>query len=365
MNQATRIGNSKTVVVLLGWLGAQPKSLRRYEALYRTLLEPPTTTAIIQTYIAPPFTIVQSVLEKPIDEAIRVPLHWPQLPHSHGRDNIRTVQDLAWNILQDIHYHMHPVAAASNGDNNNSSNDNHNNHIYIHAFSNGGCFVWEKISQILISLDRIVVDEENHMHDKKADKLHRNDPDRIALVASTMMTPIQRGILLSIRQQLRGVVFDSCPIGDLHRLPEALQYCTIWERIQVIRTCHYNYLTINTDPQVNEQVKDRITRYITRLQNDPFDMKQLYLYSRDDPLAPASFIDDMIQNRRRRCHNADDETIMACVWEKSQHCGHYIHHPQEYTHAIQTFLTLHKRRNDDINSNRTKNYQHDILRSKL
>ncbi len=339
MNRVPRIGN-KTVVALLGWLGAQPKSLRRYEALYRTLLEPPTT-AIVQTYIAPPFTIVQSVLERPIDETIRVPSDWPQLPQSHGRDNIRTVQDLAWNVLQDIHDHMHHDATAATDNNNNN-----NNHIYIHAFSNGGCFVWEKISQILISLD-LIVDEENH-------------------ISSSAMSHVQRSILLSIRQQLRGVVFDSCPISDLHRLPEALQHCTIWERIQVIRYCHYNYLTINIDPKVDEQVKERITQYITRLQNDPFDMKQLYLYSRDDPLAPSSFIDEMIQYRRHNKVDNDDEMIMSCVWEKSQHCGHYIHHPQAYANAIQTFLTTYKRRDDDNNySNSTKEYQRNFLRSKL
>lgn len=351
---------SKTVVVLLGWLGSHPKSLRRYESLYRNLLDgcssgddvPSTVSAtkIIQTYIAPPFTIVQSVLESPIDDPIRVPFEWP-LQHSYCY-NIRSIQDLAWNVLQDIHDNIHQGHGK--------------NHIYIHAFSNGGCFVWEKIRQILLfSVESAVERHETHV------KSITGEPtDPIALVPSTIFSDVQSRILLQIRQQLRGVVFDSCPISDLHRLPEALHHCTITERIQVLRYCHYKYLSMQIDPNVKEQVQKRIERYITGLQNDPLHIKQLYIYSRDDPLAPSSFIDEMVQYRRRQLHgmkdtsirHVDEEMVTSCVWEKSQHCGHYIHHPKEYTTAIETFLGNRTKGNDN-NINHDKNLK--ALRSKL
>ena len=376
MNQVLdpRIGG-KTVVVLLGWLGAQPKSLRRYETLYRTLLQPPlphrdrssssshvtasTTTAVIQTYIAPPFTIVQSVLG---DEPICVPFDWPQ-NHSYCR-NIRTVQDLAWNILQDIHNNIHHNVSSSN-------------HIYIHAFSNGGCFVWEKIRQILLLAQYDTDDNQrdNGAVNQESRNISCETTDPISLVPSIKVSDAQSIMLFQIRQQLRGVVFDSCPISDLHRLPEALQYCTIAERIQVLRFCHYKYLSINIDPNVKKQVQKRITNYVTGLQNDPLNIKQLYLYSRDDPLAPSSFIDDLVQCRRRRIlqlgkrsqnhRNADieDKQIMSCVWDKSQHCGHYLHHPKEYTNAIETLLMTNPR--GDGNHSTTNDCKRNTLRSKL
>ena len=380
-----------TVVVLLGWLGAQPRSLRRYETLYRTLLDgssgtdvptpTPTTSICIHTYIAPPFTVVQSVLETPMDELIRVPFEWPllQQSHCHNNNNIRSVQDLAWNILRDIHDCTTASSTIHHPNDDNNYVENNNQNIYIHAFSNGGCFVWEKIRQILsLSVEstdaqenhgEIVNDNNNHY------KRTNNEPtDRNSFVSSstTSLSDVQSRILFQIRLQLRGVVFDSCPISDLHRLPEALQYCTITERIQVLRYCHYKYLAMQIDPQIKEQVQTRITRYITGLQNDPLYIKQLYLYSRDDPLAPSSFIDELVQYRRRRLHemmthssstsnDEDDgdeveEMIASCVWEKSQHCGHYVHHPQQYTTAIATLLGRHEHNinnhgNDNNNSN--------------
>ena len=199
----------------------------------------------------------------------------------------------------------------------------------------------------------------------------------MSLAPSTTMSDEQMRILFQIRQQLRGVVFDSCPISDLHRLPEALQHCTIMERIQVVRFCHYQYLTMNTNPSIKEQVQHRIKNYVTGLQNDPLDIKQLYLYSRDDPLAPSSFIDELVQYRRhyRRQHHQplreacsnvdmdDDKRIMSFVWETSQHCGHYIHHPKEYTKAIESLLTRQPNKNETNIT--TKDDKRNVLRSKL
>jgi hypothetical protein len=279
-----------TVVVLLGWLGSHPKSLSRYEALYRKL-----NSQTVLTYIAPPYTIVKTVLSP--KEPIHVPNGWP----NEYCKNIVTVQDIAWNVLKSVH------------------DEKYCDRLYIHAFSNGGCFVWEKIRQILLAI-RI----------EKQNTTSSNN-----LIERSIISEENENIIQTIRSKLNGVVFDSCPISDLHRLPDALQYCTVMERIQVLQHCGFEYLTILTNDKVKDKVTERVTSYVNGLQFDPLSIKQLYLYGRDDPLAPASFIDEMIHKRKQ---HINDGSIKFCVWDKSQHCGHFIRHPVDYTNAIDQFL---------------------------
>jgi Eukaryotic protein of unknown function (DUF829) len=311
-----------SVVALLGWLGAQPKSLHRYETLYRTTLGVST----VATYIAPPFTIVQTILS-PNMEPIQIPMNWPHI----YCDNIRTTQDLAWNVLKGIH-------DVPNCD-----------HFYVHAFSNGGCFVWEKIREILLLTERAEQGIPNNDNDEIENYMSRNKK-------TAKLPQDTANVLMKLRQQLNGVVFDSCPISDLHRLPDALQYCSLLERLQVLRYCGFDYLSILTNPQVKERVQQRIESYVTGLQNDTSSIQQLYLYGRDDPLAPAPFIDELIQHRKQRLQylSKGNNQVASCVWDKSRHCGHLLQHPQEYTNAIEMFLNQEKGASSDV-----------ILRSKL
>jgi Eukaryotic protein of unknown function (DUF829) len=295
-----RFPHHQSVVVLIGWLGSKPKSLNRYELLYRQLGIP-----IVLTYIAPPYTIVKTALS-PV-EPIHIPKEWP----NESCKNILTVQDVAWNILKSVY------------------DEKCCERCFVHAFSNGGCFVWEKIRQILLL---IPIEKQNQIYNDSNDDY----------IGGSLKSQEIVSILQRLRRQLRGVVFDSCPIADLYRLPDALQYCSIMERTQVIQHCGFEYLTILTNIKVKEKVQERIKSYIHGLQSDPLLIHQLYIYGGDDPLAPASFIDEIIQ-QRKQIMNA--ESIMVCSWEKSQHCGHLLRHRFDYTKAIDQFLHGHQTEN--------------------
>ena len=291
--------HTNSIVVLAGWLGSQPKSLRRYEALYRSLGVP-----VVYTHIAPPFTIVQSVLESSPVEPIQLPQGWPK-----EQRKISRLQDLAWNILKDVH------------------DETSCNSFYLHVFSNGGCFVWEQIRQIL-SLP--------------LSNLHFNNKGKTDLIIDMPVLSVDvADILFKLRQQLAGVVFDSCPVADLHRLPDALRYCSFAERLNIIRHCGFDHMLIQSDPKIHDRVQNRIQSYVSGLVADPLQIPQLYVYGRDDPLAPASFIDELVQKRKESI----GDPIMSCCWDESLHCGHLRMHPHEYSAAIESLLTYEQKDN--------------------
>ena len=94
-------------VVLAGWLGCQPRNLRRCEALYKTLgLE-------VVTCIATPLMVVGASRSSPLLSEAAAP---------HG-----SIQALAWEVFREVQ----------------------DNPWFFHSFSNGGCFVWEQLRMIV------------------------------------------------------------------------------------------------------------------------------------------------------------------------------------------------------------------------
>ena len=104
--------NSKPVVVLAGWLGCHPRSLRRYSKLYNSL----GWDKIKQ--IASPKSIVTAMSEGP----------------SYSQPSSTEMQHLAINTLKELQVLQPP-------------------YFIIHIFSNGGCFLWEYIRYILYEQD--------------------------------------------------------------------------------------------------------------------------------------------------------------------------------------------------------------------
>jgi Eukaryotic protein of unknown function (DUF829) len=288
---------NRSLVVLAGWLGSQPKSLRRYESLYRKLGIP-----LVLTRIAPPFSVVQAVLQPLPVQPIQVPNEWP-----NKYNNVTAVQDLAWNILKDIH------------------EEKSCDRFYMHVFSNAGCFVWEQIRQILQ-----MTPYTGNTNDKPNKTTNEGTYTDTPLLSQDVVH-----ILSTLRRKLAGVVFDSCPIADLHRLPDALQYCSWTERLNVIRYCGFEHMFIQSDPKLNERVRIRIKSYVSGLKTDPLRIPQLYLYARDDPLAPASFIDEIVNYRKARI---GIDQITHCCWDESLHCCHLLKHPQDYSNAVENYL---------------------------
>ena len=111
MNASTKsTDRNRPVVVLLGWLGCQPKHINRYRRIYESI----GWDSLVR--IGNPRSVIAAVIEG---------------PHSRAGTPLQSeMRHLAIDILQNLQAIQPPQFA-------------------IHAFSNNGCFLWEWIRYIL------------------------------------------------------------------------------------------------------------------------------------------------------------------------------------------------------------------------
>ena len=224
----------RPLVVIAGWLGCQPRSLRRYEALYRKL-----GFGVATVVIATPRMVVKSSTE--YLPKIQVPNQWPSFEYpSH------TMQGLAWDALRQVHASQCSV-------------------VLFHVFSNGGGFFWEQVKRILQKRD-----EENINANIK---------------------------LKSIRSKVAGVVFDSCPAKysptNRNTLLDALSHCTWSERIGAYAQLVSQMSRLNLQDR-----EERAKEYFMGMRNDAWNVPQLYLCSKDDALTPYGPLRELVRHRQ-------------------------------------------------------------------
>jgi pimeloyl-ACP methyl ester carboxylesterase len=294
----------QSIVVLAGWLGCRPKALQRYEQLYQRMLMPgeggvdraaaATTTTlppsvIVLPRIAPPYQIVQTCLGQPV-----------------------TMDDMARQLIHDVRELLINAAAAEE-----TAGTAITSELYFHAFSNAGCILWDRFRhQLMLS------------QSSEQEKDRANDNQLVL-------------------NSIRGVIFDSGPIAKLSLIQPALRHCTWQERTVVVRECGgLDYLR-------PERLRPFGEQFQKALRTDPWPIPQLYLYSRDDPLTPHEFIEDLIDARRRLYQQQQQQqqssstpttiTIHSHCWDKSAHCAHFVHHPETYERVVAEFLEQTRR----------------------
>mmetsp|Transcript_16221 Transcript_16221/g.35055 ORF Transcript_16221/g.35055 Transcript_16221/m.35055 type:complete len:284 (-) Transcript_16221:809-1660(-) len=103
--------DNKPVVVLAGWLGCQPRNLRRFSQMYKRM-----GSDTIQR-IASPRSVVAAMTKGP-----------------SGHSSQLEMEQLAINILQELQTIQPP-------------------YFTLHLFSNNGCFLWEWIRYLLFGQD--------------------------------------------------------------------------------------------------------------------------------------------------------------------------------------------------------------------
>lgn len=293
-----------SLVVIGGWLGCQPRHLKRYETLYNSL------GFDSKSFVASPISVIDSTLSpRRHNRIIQIPSsdQWPQPPFNTSNKNVSectigasssscgkfdTIDDLAWKVLGDVY--------------------NSQAEIFIfHAFSNGGCFLWESLCQILLL-------SKNCHHQKDC-----ISPEIIA-------------VLKELYIKCKGVIFDSCPCwfgskGNSN-LFQAIQYCSEEEKQRIISVFGIDerIFTKTTD----ENILNRNLEFFHNLTVCPFDIPQLYMYSKNDDLSKHEYIIKMINNRRSR----QKQVVLQRVWDKSIHCAHLREHGDDYVKAVKEFI---------------------------
>ena len=276
---------STSLVVMGGWLGCKPKYLKSYESLYNSLGFDSLSV------VASPLCVIDATLHRQNSSKIRV----PSLELRRRSSNVSTnswcpdcdtrMQALAWKVLGDIY---------------NSKAEE----FIFHAFSNGGCLLWESMCNILQFKD------------------NKNCDPKIS------------AILKQLHDKCKGLVFDSCPgwfgaiEGASSKLWQALQYCSEEEKKRIHSVYGDQIRT------VDKHTMGRSLEYFENLTRCTLDVPQLYLYSKDDDLAKHEYISKIIDTRRRR----QKRPVFKQVWETSIHCKHLLEHRDDYQKALHFFV---------------------------
>ena len=268
--------------------------------------------------------------------------------------SLRTMDDYAWKILNDIHESIILTCPGKVT----------NNFFIFHAFSNGGCFVWESVCRIF---DNAI----NKFHSSKMNE-HETKPPRHKDLR----------LALELSSRCRGVVFDSCPAwfgSQPFKLWMALQHVmgttkesgpeaaeaggmnnvsslldglssqlgvekhritTLDDSTRDRNLQYFDYLRGNSSPSstsppptrnINGTSSGRKGKKNSIVSSFP----QLYLYSKDDPLTDYEYVQSIIDNNRQK-----GMVVFEKCWTDSIHCGHLKEHPNEYRAAVVELLQL-------------------------
>jgi len=259
----------KPVVIIAGWLGCQLKNLDRYAALYSSL-----HFTVMKVIASPPVIVMAGFIQQ-------------------GRSDAENMHQLATAVIE-------------------KAGSLPSSHISLHVFSNGGCFLWESIRDIL-SLEE--------------------------LCASAKI----------VKARLRGVVFDSSPAyyaGNYELLGNALKYCLPSDREKALNYMQSIESSLGREKCAQLSLQ-RALDYWEGLRNCSFPVQSLYICSRDDKLTPFEKLYDLIQYRvsRQGAHS-----VKYCIFEDSAHCQHIMKYPMEYKECIFSFVQQLDGKNDTTGS---------------
>lgn len=290
---------SKPLVVIAGWLGAQPRQLLRYEEIYRR--------AGFQalSWAPTPRMTFNSIVQPPIHGFQRVPENWPSIDASMKS---HCLQDLAWNVLAEVHKFQPSF-------------------IMFHVLSTGGCTFWEHVRKIL-----------DEAHER------RRTPQLNAMSGILKLQHIDHDVR-SLRNRVAGVVFDSGPAEGIEKGPHlALSQCTPEEQLEVLQGFGASDISLFEKPEVFRQLRDRGVKLLLEWINDEWALPQLYLYSKADPLAKWESLDEIATIRQSR---VGGELIRHRRFEDAPHVALLKMYPDEYEEEITSFVSVCKRNLDN------------------
>ncbi|GAB6022350.1 Transmembrane protein 53 [Chamberlinius hualienensis] len=264
--------NMEPVVVLLGWYGCQDKHLAKYSKIYENL-------GCITIRFLPKADII---------------IYQP--------DSLRSIASKLFEVVDDFNLSQHK--------------------IILHIFSNGGCYVYRHICQLLTTPEDDSVSSPNGSVPLKEGK--QNQPPTRTL-------------------NIEGSIFDSCPAvtSPLH-LFRAIAAATTngnlvyrWIRsavlmFAVIFAAVMEFLlgflwseSKRVSPQAlwNGLAKDRSR------------CPQLFLYSKADEICHYKSIKNFAEERKK-C----GVDVGEVCWEDSPHVKHFLMHRNEYLYHVFSFL---------------------------
>ena len=273
LRKHNKIG-SKKLILMFGWLGCQLKSLKRYISMYENL------GCDVITRIPSPYMVAQAAF---LDSRVQNNTETSLLFKTMNEMAIETIDTMNKYII--------------------TTQDNEIE-IYLHVFSNGGCFLWENIHDIFL----IDTDNSDYAY---------------------------------IQSKLKGIVYDSAPCsfhsGKGNLLLEAIKYCSPSEQKLLRETILID--KSNGGEQIRKN-DNRAMEYWTKMKTSPLlQVRSLYIFSKTDPLAPFQELKDLVLYREKEFGK---QKVKYLIYEDSPHCSHLLTDPKRYTTTINDFLFFGK-----------------------
>ena len=274
---ASMSARAKPVAVLLGWLGCQPKNLRRFTDLY----DKRGWDSFVR--VASPESVIAAIQQGP--SGIQVNCNGLVDYQSSKFDDkslSEEMYDQAFDILHELQYRQCQQ-------------------FIVHIFSNGGCFLWEWIAHILmqqcqrISWNNTCIDVQN------------------------------------LRSKLVGRVFDSAPANYEGR-PDG-----ILSALQHIKPIEDRNHLLNMARRVDaSRVNVRHDEFWQKMRDDNhLAVPELYMCSKNDRLTSFAPLKQLIINREEVLGK---ENVRTHIFSDSDHCGHLLKYPEEYDLILGQFL---------------------------
>lgn len=133
-------------------------------------------------------------------------------------------------------------------------------------------------------------------------------------------------------KNIKGQIFDSCPIipneesaTAVSKAFRGLVKSKVLQPIVSVFAKVMVFIVVN----MNKDVKG----FMNKMKNSQVTSPQLFLFSKDDDLAPYQDILAFIEERKKRGVNVEYR-----LWEESQHCGHLRNYPEEYSELVNKFI---------------------------
>lgn len=276
--------STRPVAVLLGWLGCQPKNLRRFVNLYNDK----GWDSIVR--VASPESVIAAIQQGPSNEQVRPQTNLSsQCGHLQPSNLTKEMCLQAFDILHELESRQC-------------------SQFIVHIFSNGGCFLWEWMAHILM-------------------QQHRK------ILCNNSTIDVQK-----LRNRLAGCVFDSSPAnyeGRPDGIVSALQHVTpIAEKNRLLEIAgKVDTSTVNA----------RHDKFWDKLCNDHcFGVPELYMYSENDQLTLHKPLQKLITRRHDLLGKGN---VWVNNFVDSEHCAHLLKYPEQYDSVLGQFIASCSSRN--------------------
>lgn len=297
---------TKAVVIMYGWLGAQPKHLQKYADMYSNITTDGDGGEDYLCSVVHGTASARGIMIRDKSELTAAVIESVQKA-------ARIVKELEKRPKGDEHDDEHEEI---NNDNDNSTVTTRTVPVVIHYLSNGGAYVAEQLEQM--------IQEAKHGRLKTANRnLEADVIEDLKLIANRLQThgceiADSAPVYMHVESAMRAID-TAIPSAPSRWLIKCLFYANTYLRLLgawISRT--------ETEPEIfwNNMIRSELCP------------RQAFIYSSADTVTDVSKLDELIGLRKKRV----DVEVSVLKFDDSEHVLHYRKYPKEYIEFVKKQL---------------------------